>query len=612
MQQDSSLRNLIIAMVAIAGVMLIWQLFIWGPESKARQAELDARQAERIAAEGGEGIDLARDPMDPEALDATVEAEAVAESQAAARVPFDGPAMDGTIYLRGARVDNLKLKDYYNTLEDKETQNPDGEVTIFQPQETGNGYYASVGWREPDAARATITPDTVWTQTGGDTLTPTNPIELTFEGGGLKVVRTVSIDDHYMFTFNDTVTNTSGGEMSVQPYGVLRQFGMPEDLANFYILHEGLVAATGNELKTIKYKKLEKGEELNKSSSNGGWIGLTSKYWLGAIIPEQDQPFDVSYRTLNVAGGQELRARMDGAIYALGAGETTTYETRVFGGAKVAKTLEAYEKDLGIPRFQDAIDWGSMFFWLTKPFFFILSWINGYVGNFGVSILILTVLVKALFFPIQNKAYQSMAKMRELAEPMKKIREEIEDKQEQQRKLAELYREKKVNPVGGCLPILIQIPVFYGLYKTLFVTIEMRQEPFFLWIKDLSAPDPTAIGNLFGLLPIPTDTVTSIPFIGALLAVGVLPILYGISMWALQSLNPPPTDDTQKMIFGLMPIVFTFVFAGFAAGLVIYWVWSNTLSIIQQYAIMRRNGVKTQLDKFIEAKFGKKEGNAEG
>ena len=610
-QQDSNLRNLIIAMVAIAGVMLIWQLFIWGPDAEKRTAELEAQKAEQIA-NAPEGIDLARDPVDPEALDNTAEAEAIAASQAAARVDFDGPSMDGSIYLRGARVDNLKLKDFYNTLEDKQTENPDGEVTIFQPAETGNGYYASVGWREADATRAAITPDSIWTQTGGDVLTPSAPIELSFEADGIKVVRKVEIDEHYMFTFTDQVTNTSGAEKSVQPYGVLRQFGLPEDLANFYILHEGLVASSGKELKTIKYKKMSKGETYESSSTKGGWIGLTSKYWLGAIIPEQDQPFNLSYETRNSAGVQELRARMDGAIYTLGAGQSTSYTTRVFGGAKVAKTLEAYEKDLGIPRFQDAIDWGSMFFWLTKPFFFILTFINSYVGNFGISILILTVIVKAIFFPIQNKSYQSMAKMRELAEPMKKIREEVEDKQEQQRQLAELYREKKVNPVSGCLPIFFQMPVFYGLYKTLFVTIEMRHTPFFLWIKDLSAPDPTAIGNLFGLLPYSVDAVSAIPFIGTLLTVGVLPIIYGITMWALQSLNPPPTDETQKMIFGLMPIIFTFVFAGFAAGLVIYWVWSNFLSILQQYAIMRRNGVKTQLDKFLENKFGKKEGQAEG
>ena len=350
---------------------------------------------------------------------------------------------------------------------------------------------------------------------------------------------------------------------------------------------------------------------FSANTNDGGWIGLTSKYWLGALVPDQRYPFSVEYDTVNSTRGQEFRALSEGAVAVLAPGESVTSINRIFGGAKESATLRAYQDELGIPRFIDAIDWGSMFFWLTKPFFMVLTFINGLVGNFGVAILILTVIVKGIFFPIQSKAYQSMAKMRELAEPMKKIREETDDKQEQQRRMAELYKEKKVNPVAGCLPVLIQIPVFYGLYKTLFVTIEMRHEPFFLWINDLSAPDPTAIGNLFGLLPISSDALAAIPLLGVVLTVGVLPIMYGLTMWALQSMNPPPTDETQKLIFGFLPIIFTFVFAGFAVGLVVYWVWSNILSMIQQYIIMRQNGVKTGLDRLIE-KFSGKKGEAGG
>lgn len=605
MQQETNLRNLIIAMVAIAGVMLMTQIFVWGPEQKAAKERLAAQQTEETVAANGATGSVGGAELDNE------DVQGAASARSDVRIPVEGTAVDGSILLRGARIDNLKLKEYYETLEDKETQNPDGEVVIYQPQATGDGFYAAVGWLTGEGNYA-VDPETDWVLSSGSTLTPETPIELTFEGNGLSVVRKVEIDENYMFTFTDTVTNTTSRELAVQPYGVLRQFGMPEDLANFYILHEGLIAAAGKELKTFKYKKLSKGETYGQDTANGGWIGLTSKYWLGALVPDQSKPFNLSYRTRNVAAGQVFQARFDGAETLLAPGASTTSSSRVFGGAKESKTLEAYQKDLGIPRFIDAIDWGSMFFWLTKPFFFILSWINGYVGNFGIAILIVTVLVKAVFFPIQNKAYQSMAKMRELAEPMKKIREEVTDMQEQQRQLAELYREKKVNPVQGCLPMLIQIPVFYGLYKTLFVTIEMRHEPFFLWIKDLSAPDPTAIGNLFGLLPFSPDVVANIPLVGALLTVGILPIFYGLTMWALQSLNPPPTDNTQKMIFGLMPIVLTFVFAGFPVGLVIYWCWSNILSIIQQYVIMRQNGVKTRLDTFLENRFGKKEGETEG
>lgn len=600
MQQDSNLRNLIIAMAAIVGIMIVWQIFIWGPQQKAAQEAFEANQAAKVQTEVASPATPSDDPDSVAATSTDAET-----SQTDVRVPFDGSSMDGTILLRGARVDQLKLKDYYDTLEDKQTKNPEGEVTIFQPQGTEHGYFASLGWTLGEG-QSLADAQTPWQLIEGTELTPATPITLGFENQGISIRRVVSMDENYMFTFEDTVTNTTGREVSLQPYGVLRQFGMPADLANFYISHEGLVAVTGNQLELIKYKKLGKGSSYSADSTTGGWVGLTTKYWLGAMIPDQSRPFNVSYKTFNRSSGQVLQARMDGAATLVAPGETITSTNRVYGGAKESKILKQYEDDLGIPRFIDAIDWGKFFFWLTKPFFFVLTSINDVIGNFGVSILILTVIVKAIFFPIQSKSYKSMAMMRELTEPMKKIRETVEDKQEQQRQIMELYKEKKVNPVAGCLPVLLQMPVFYGLYKTLFVTIEMRHEPFFLWIHDLSAPDPTAIGNLFGLLPWSVEAATSIPLAGPLLAVGVLPIFYGITMWALQSLNPPPQDETQKMVFAFLPLIFTFVFANFAAGLVIYWVWSNFLSILQQYTIMRRHGVKTELDKFIEQRFRKK------
>ncbi len=611
MDQQTNLRNLIIAAVAVMGIMLVWQIFVWGPQNKAAQETFEAEQA-RIQAE---------EQMNAPSVPAGETLDAATPTVQDVRVPFDGPSVDGSILLRGARVDQLSLKDYYQTLEDKEAQNPEGEVEVFHPEATGVGYYGFWGWKFAGAddltesrPRYITTAASDWQLVSGETLTPDTPITIQFQGGGVTISRQVTLDENYMFTFNDTVTNNTGREIALQPYGVLRQFGRPlNDRGGnnaSMILHEGVIAATGNELQMKGYKKMEKDEAaFSASSAKGGWIGLTDKYWLGAVIPQQDRSFTVNYDTYTTGGKQEFRAIADGEALLLAPGTSSVSTNHIFGGAKESSVLRGYQEDLGIPRFIDAIDWGSMFFWLTKPFFSILSFINGYVGNFGLSILVLTVLVKAVFFPIQNRAYQSMAKMRELAEPMKRIREEVEDKQEQQRQLAELYREKKVNPVSGCLPILLQMPVFYGLYKTLYVTIEMRHEPFPLlpWVDDLSAPDPTAIGNLFGLLPISTDAVTSIPLLGVVLAIGILPIVYGLTMWALQSLNPPPQDDTQRMIFAFLPIVFTFIFAGFAAGLVIYWCWSNMLSILQQYVIMRRNGQKTQLDKFIDARLGKGE-----
>ena len=499
------------------------------------------------------------------------------------------------------------MKDYYETLADKEAENRAGEIKTFQPETSAHGNYAVVGWTFTNGSGRPVNRETNWRLVSGDTLTPDTPITLEQTGFGLKVTREISVDDNYLFTYRDTVTNVSDKEMGVQSYSLLRQHGEPPHAAKTYGVHRGFIGANGSDLMQLNYKNMTKGKERSELVNKGGWAGLTDKYWLSAIIPPQDQPFKVSQSTITDESGLVFQTRVDGTAVSLSPQESVTSETHVFSGPKRSAILKSYQKELGAPRFVDAIDWGRMFFWLTKPFFSVLSFINSYVGNFGVSILIFTVLVKLVFFPIQNRAYQSMAKMRELSEPMKKIREEVPDKQEQQKKIAELFREKKVNPVAGCFPLLLQMPVFYALFKTLNVTIEMRHTPFFGWIQDLSAPDPTAVANLWGLLPYSADVLTGIPLIGFLFAVGIFPVMYGLTMWALQSLSPPPTDDTQRMIFAFLPLIFTFVFAGFAAGLVIYWVWSNILSIIQQYIIMRRNGQKTQLDKLIDRLFAKGE-----
>ena len=597
MQQETNLRNLVLAMVAIMGIMFVWETFILGPQ---REAQLAAQRAEQAELEKKREATIA-------VQEAEEEAALIEQTAQDVRVSFDAPSVDGSILLRGARLDQLNLKNFFETLDDKKARNADGEIKIFEPQGLDEAHYALIGWRDGEGGSRITDAQTNWSLASGSTLTPTSPITLQYQTGSVTISRVVSVDDNFMFTMTDTVTNTSARELALQPYGILRQFGKPSDLSqNTMILHEGFVGATGNKLHMLNYKKLEKGNTLEASTSEGGWVGLTDKYWLGAIIPEQDKPFSIGYRTINRDDGQVFQARMDGTVRLVGPGETITSVNRVYGGAKQAKVLRAYQKELGIPRFEDAIDWGKMFFWLTKPFFMVLTFINGYVGNFGVSILILTVLVKAIFFPVANRAYKSLAVMRDLAEPMKEIRETITDKAEQQKRVMELYKEKKVNPVAGCLPMLLQMPVFYGLYKTLFVTIEMRHEPFFGYVQDLSAPDPTHLINLFGLLPFDADPIASIPLVGLVLGIGFLPILYGLTMWFLQSLNPPPQDEMQRMVFAFLPLIFTFIFAGFAAGLVIYWVWSNFLTILQQYTIMRQNGTKTELDKFIEKRILKR------
>lgn len=605
MEQENNTRNLILAFVLIMGFMFVWQIFVIGPQEKARKEAMQAEQA-RIAAEQAEEAVAA-----PPASEGDLNLSAENQNLPDIRVPIEASELDGSINLRGARFDQLRLKDYYETVADKEADNREGEIELFRPEGEEYGFMAFSGWQIKTARGAfDIDENARWQQISGEVLTPETPITLKYTNSAetLQFVREISVDEHFMFTVTDTVTNNTGSALELQPYSELQQFGEPQKPEKAFGIHRGFVGAAGNELITLNYKNMKKGKSVTQLTEKGGWAGLTTKYWLGAVIPEQDQPFKIVQSIeSNKDFGTEFIVRAEGANIDLAPGASTTYTSRIFGGAKSSKVLRGYEDELGLPRFEDAIDWGKMFFWLTKPFFFVLSFINGYVGNFGVSILIFTVLVKAVFFPVQNRAYQSMAKMRELAEPMKRIRETVDDKQEQQRQLAELYREKKVNPVAGCLPIFLQMPVFYALFKTLNVTIEMRHEPFFGWIRDLSAPDPSAIGNLFGLIPISTDALASIPLLSVVLTIGFFPVLYGLTMWALQSLSPPPTDDTQKMIFAFLPLIFTFMFAGFAAGLVIYWCWSNILSIAQQYVIMRQNGQKTQLDKFIEARLGKGE-----
>ena len=605
MQQENDTQRLIIAMVLIIGIMIGAQIFLWEPQNKRAQEAFQANQA----AKAGDVVDTEVPAIPETAVDKIAAGQIVDRTEAldvGTRIPLNGDSIDGSLLLQGARVDDVRLKRHYETLEDKKTQNPAGEVPVLSPQGSKEGFYAALGWADATSGQLLASALTEWELIEGRELTPASPITLRYETNGLEFRRRISVDENYMFTYEDTVTNTGSTARTIRPNGVLRQFGVPDDLANFYILHEGLVGVANNDLILKKYKKLGEGDVVSETTTEGGWIGLTDKYWLGALIPSQDETFNLGYQLRTRAAGDNiLEARFDGAEREIAAGETLSTTNRIFAGAKRYRVLRAYEKDLGIPRFNDAIDWGTMFFWLTKPFFQILLWINGFVGNFGVSILLLTVLVRLVFFPIQNKAYESMTRMKKLQEPMKELREKYkDDKQRQQQEVMKLFQQEKVNPLAGCLPILLQIPVFYALYKTLFVTLEMRHEPFFGWIQDLSAPDPTAIGNLFGLLPFSAEAVSSIPLLGFILGVGVLPILYGVTMWMVQSLNPPPTDDTQRLIFGLLPIVFTFVFAGFAAGLVLYWTWSNILSIAQQYVIMRRNGVDTQFDKFIKARFG--------
>ncbi|HHS89049.1 MAG TPA: membrane protein insertase YidC, partial [Rhodobacteraceae bacterium] len=468
----------------------------------------------------------------------------------------------------------------------------------LKPVGQAEAYFAVFGWAPGGSLRTEDVPgpNTQWQLVSGDKLKPDSPLTLEWRNEtGLVFRRQVSIDDNYMFTVTQQVENTSDVPVRMAPYSELVREGEPSDLKGFFIIHEGAIQQDGEELNEFTYKKIRRfdaDEKWGPSSEvanveSNGWVGFTDHYWMTVLIPENDQPFTSVLQYNASRDTYKSIARMSARD--IGPGETASVSTRVFAGAKEWQTIRDYERELGIYRFIDAIDWG-WFFFLTKPIFAVLHWLNGIIGNMGWAIIGLTLIIKAIMFPLAYKSYVSMAKMKELQPEMEKLKERAgDDRQKLQKEMMELYKKEKVNPASGCFPILLQIPVFFSLYKVVFVTLELRHAPWIGWIRDLSAPDPSSILNLFGLLPFsPPDPSSFL----AIFSIGILPILLGISMWLQQKLNPTPTDPTQKMIFAWMPWVFMFMLGKFASGLVLYWITNNTITFTQQYLIMRKHGHK--------------------
>ena len=600
-------RNFLIAMAAMIAFVFLYQYFVMEPAQKRYEAEQAVAAAAQQAAVTDTGV---AEILGPKSLE-----DALAEGN---RVPFDANAVDGSIRLAGARIDDLSLKQHYTTLQ------REAEIRLLRPEATEAAYFATYYWADGNALIAGR--NSLWTQVAGGTLTTAAPITLRLETEGMTIDREVSIDENYMFTFRDTLTNTSAAPRAVRAIGSIErhddwkrflEITDPASAASGGPAHLGLMGVADGELRLQKYKPLFQAKKISGESADGtffsdegGWWGLTDMYWMGALVPEQTRAFTASVNRTSLARNGPLEIRTEGTPIELAPGTSVTVENRLFAGAKEFEVLQGYEQS-GLPRFVDAIDWGWAYF-LTKPFFYVLHWLNGHLGSFGWSILAFTVLVKLPLVPLYHASFKSMAKLKKLQEPMKQLNERFAaDPQRKQQELMKLYKEEGANPIGGCLPILFTIPIFYALYKVLYISLEMRHAPF-AYVKDLSAPDPTAIGNLFGLIPFWSGAdVKSIPIIGIIIGIGILPILYGATMAALQSLSPPPPDKMQARIIMAMPIVFMFVFGGFAAGLVMYWVWSNVLTFIQQYIIMRMNGVETELGKFVATRLGLKKAQAE-
>ncbi|RAK59913.1 membrane protein insertase YidC [Phenylobacterium hankyongense] len=589
MQEDSS-RNTIIFLVCALGLFIVYQMFVLEPAQKRRQAELAAARPAATAQQ-------AQRPGAP-VLNVPPAVTRAAALAASPRVPIVTPALKGSISLKGARIDDLYLTQYRETVDRNSPP-----VELLRPEGAPHAWFAEMGWTGANVP-GLPTSDTVWTLAQGSTLSPGQPVVLTYANGqGLTFSRRIDVDDRFMFTITDTVANNSAAPVTLAPYGSIQRQGMPVASAGSQVVHEGAVGALGEDkptLKLIKYKKWAKDGATGPIASKGGWVGITDKYWLAALIPNQGEALQGQFRDTKAGGLDIFDANFVGAARAVGPGQQVTETTHFFGGAKTVPVLQSYQDKLGIPRFDSAVDWG-MFWFFTRPIFTFLQYIYSHVGSFGVAILVLTVAVRLLFFPIANKQYESMTKMKKVQPQMEELRKRYkDDPAKQQQEIMALYQREKVNPVAGCLPLLLQIPVFFALYKVLSVTIEMRHAPFLGWIRDLSARDPTTVWNLFGAIP---WNPAHAPLIGGLLDtslhIGILPLIYGVSMWLSTTMNPPAPDPTQQRIFQLMPVIFTFIMAPFAVGLLIYWTWTNVLSILQQYVIMRRFKVDNPIDRII-------------
>jgi YidC/Oxa1 family membrane protein insertase len=599
-------RNVIIAIVLSMAVLFGWQFFVAGPqlERAQRQAEIAQQQAQEEAA-------LATPTATAEGAPAVAGAPATFEDRAAAiaatqRVQINTEDLEGSINLTGARIDDLELKQYRETVD---PQSP--IITLLTPAGAPNAYFAEQGW-VPAAGASIALPDaqTVWTVEGDNsTLTASTPVTLVYDNGaGLIFRRTFAVDEHYLFTVTQSVENQGAGDVALFPYARVARHGTPK-VANFFIQHEGPHGVLGsNNLISKKYTDLQHDQQVRLDGTTG-WLGFSDKYWATAVLAKPGAPLNALFSWKNTAGFDDYQTSfVETTPVVVAPGATATHESYLFAGAKEEAVISAYERQYGFDRLELLIDWGWLHF-ITKPMFYLLNFLYGILGNFGLAILAVTVIVKAIFFPLANRSYASMAAMRRVQPEMKAIQERLkDDRPAQQQAMMELYKKEKINPLSGCWPILIQIPVFFALYTVIFISLEMRHAPFFGWIQDLAAPDPTNIFTLFGLIP---WNPTVLPIVGSFLHLGIWPVIMGITMWVQMKLNPPPPDPTQAMIFSLMPVIFTFMLGTFPAGLVIYWAWNNTLSVTQQWFIMKRHGAEVNLLGNILDTFKKKPKPAE-
>jgi YidC/Oxa1 family membrane protein insertase len=568
-------KNFLAAILMSMAIIFGWQYFYVAPQLK-QQEQIAQVQAQQQAQQQASGTA-------PAAVVATAVLPRDQILKASTRITIETPDVDGSINLKGAALDDLRLKNYRETV-----SKTSPEIVLLSPSGTKNAYFVE-HYLVPAAGQSAKvpTPETVWTTPQDAVLGPDKPVILTWDNGaGLVFKREISIDDKFVFAVKQTVENKSSTPISLSQYARIQRQDTPH-VEGWYVFFEGMLGVHDGKLTEVTYTDVAKPEGAINNESVGGWLGFTDKYWSTVLIPNKQSRVKVGYKHATENGREIYQTEYQSSQpITIAPGASTTFEDHVFAGAKVFGAIKAVGAKYQLDNFELMIDWG-WFWFLTKPMLMLLEFVKGLVGNFGVAILIVTVLVKLAVFPLANKSYASMSKMKKLQPEMERLKAEYpDDKMKMQKELMELYKKEKVSPLSGCLPIVVQIPVFFSLYKVILTSIELRHAPFFGWVQDLSAPDPTHLFNLFGLIPWNPP---------AFLALGVWPILMGITMWVQMRLNPTPTDPVQASLFNWMPVIFTFTMGSFPVGLVIYWTWSNLLSIIQQAYIMKKNGVDVDI-----------------
>jgi YidC/Oxa1 family membrane protein insertase len=548
-------KNLIFAILFSFVIIFLWQRFYVAPKIKAQQQlKLQEEQITKIETST---------QSEPEITNLSRE-ELLTSTK---RIIINTSKINGSINLKGAKFDDITLKSYNKELNSTE------KIQLLNPKNSQKDYFAEFGWVSNQKINI---PDknTIW-KSKSNTLTPNSPAILTWRNNqGLTFKRTISIDENYLFSITDKITNNSSDIIELTNYGLINRIYKPETMA-MYILHEGPLAVTNGELQEIKYKKLKKKQKIQFEDSQG-WLGISDKYWLTAIIPDKKSNHNISFKAYQKNNNDKYQIDYIAKKEFIAPNSTFSTTNKLFVGAKEIQLLDKYSKEHDIELFDRAVDFGVLYF-LTKPIFVALKTIFDFVGNFGIAIIILTIFIRLLLFPLANKSFKEMGKMRQLHPEILKIKEKCkDDKMRLNREIMALYQKHKVKPMAGCLPVLVQIPVFFALYKVIFITIDLRHANFFGWIHDLSIGDPTSIFNLFGLLPF-----------NSIITIGIWPILMGISMIIQQKLNPPPADPMQAKMMKFLPYLFTFMLANFPAGLVIYWTVNNILSITQQYYITK-------------------------